>query len=62
MIQLITKEAFSTICAILQEKEGLDQLDIVEFAMEVEKRLQITIPNDWFVPGCVATMRKQIEK
>lgn len=62
MIQLITKEAFSTICAILQEKEGLDQLDIVEFAMEVEKRLQITIPDDWFVPGCMATMRKQIEK
>ena len=62
MEQLITKEAFSTICAVLREKEGLDELDIVEFVMEVEKRLQIQIPNDWFWPGCVETMRKQIKK
>ena len=45
--QFVTKEVFQSISSILHEKFGLDDLDIVEFAMEIERKLQIKIPDEW---------------
>lgn len=56
--QIITKEAFSAITDILRTKYGLDDLDVVEFAMETERKLQIQIPDDWFGCGRVHTVHK----
>ena len=45
----MTQENLQVICKILQDRFGFDELDLVEFAMEYEKRTGEKIPNDWVI-------------
>lgn len=56
--QFVTKEVFQSITSILHEKFGLDDLDMVEFGMELEHKFQMEIPSDWFGSGQVHTVKK----
>ena len=49
MTQEITERAFTTIVSILRSEYGFDDLDVVEFAMKIKERLQVKIPDHWFI-------------
>ena len=58
MTQEITENAFKYIISILRSEYGFDDLDVVEFAMKVEERLQVKIPDHWYVgPSAMKTVR-----
>ena len=55
----MTKETIKVICEILHERFGLDDLDLIEFVMEYEKRTGEKIPDQWlaFSVGTMKTIK-----
>ena len=45
----MTEEVFKALCGLLREKYLFDDLDIVEFFMEYEKRTCESISDEWFL-------------
>lgn len=53
------KKTFRIICDILRDHFNLDELDLMEFAMEYEKLAGQHIPTDWLplFPGTMETVK-----
>lgn len=55
----MTEEMLKVICQILHDKFGLDDLDLIVFVMEYEKRTGEKIPEQWlaFTVGTMKTIK-----